>query len=118
MIKTFEQFKRSTIKPIYSLEEFKAICDQIFDIVSDYYDEDNIDDFIYSSDVEAQEQFIEDNEIDNLRVCQHCGKFIVEGYLYRDFETFCSEECFVNEYGRKTYDESDDDELYWTAWEG
>ena len=27
MIKTFEQFKRSTIKPIYSSEEFEAICD-------------------------------------------------------------------------------------------
>lgn len=114
MIKTFEQFKRSTIKPIYSSEEFEAICD----IVSDYYDGDNIDDFINSPDAEAKEEFIEDNEIDNLRVCQHCGKFIVEGYLYRDFETFCSEECFVNEYGRKTYDEADDDELYWTAWEG
>lgn len=114
MIKTFEQFNRSTIKPIYSAEEFEAICD----IVSDYYDGDNIDDFIYSTDAEAKEEFIEDNEIDNLRVCQHCGKFIIEGYLYRDFETFCSDKCFINEYGRKTYDEADDDVLYWTAWEG
>ena len=114
MIKTFEQFKRITTNPIYSPEEFKAI----YDIVSNYYDGDNIDDFIYSPDTEAKEEFIEDNEIDNLRVCQYCGKFIIEGYLYRDFETFCSEKCFINEYDRKTYVEADDDELYWTAWEG
>ena len=118
MIKTFEQFKRIMSKPIYSIEEFKAIYDIIFDIVSDYYDSDNINEFIYSSDIDAKEQFIEENGIENLRVCQYCGKFIIEGYLYRDFEPYCSEKCFISEYDKKTYNESiENDELYWTGWE-
>lgn len=102
MIKTSEQFKRSTTKPIYSLEEFEAICGIIYDIVSDSYDEDDIDEFIYSSDVEAKEQFIEENKIENLLVCQNCGKFIVEGCIYRDKETFCSNECLMEKYGEET----------------
>ena len=102
MIKTSEQFKRSTTKPIYSLEEFEAICGIIYDIVSDSYDEDDIGEFIYSSDVEAKEQFIAENKIENLLVCKNCGKFIVEGCIYRDKETFCSNECLMEKYGEET----------------
>ena len=111
MIKTFEQFiKRNA--PKYTPEEYK----EVYDIVSDYYDGD-VDEFINSSDIEAKEEFIEDNEIETLRVCQTCGKFITEGYIYRDFETYCSDECLTSAHGNDVLN-TDEDELYWTAWEG
>ena len=110
-IKTFEQFNQ---KQMYTPEEYKIV----YDIVSEYYDGDDIEEFIYSDDIEAKEEFIEDNEIETLRVCNYCGKFMNEGYLYRDYETFCSDECFINSYGKSIFNNADEDELYWTAWEG
>lgn len=122
MIKTFERFSKSQPNPTYTQEEY----DNVLSIVSEYYVEndpdaygcDSIEEFIYSSDIEAKEDFIESNEIETLRVCQHCGKFMNEGYIYRDFETFCSDECFIKEHGRATFENADEDGLYWTSWEG
>lgn len=114
MIKNFEEFKNNEAKAMYTPEEFRAV----YDIVAEYYDGDDIEEFIYSTDVEEKEEFIVDNEIETLRVCQCCGKFMNEGYIYRDFETFCSEECFVETYGKSIFNNADDDELYWTSWEG
>lgn len=111
MIKTFEQFNQ---KQMYTPEEYKVV----YDIVSEYYDGDDIEEFIYSDDIEAKEEFIEENEIETLRVCNYCGKFMNEGYIYRDYETFCSDECFINSYGKSIFNNADEDELYWTAWEG
>ena len=111
MIKTFEQFNQ---KQMYTPEEYKVV----YDIVSEYYDGDDIEEFIYSDDIEAKEEFIEENEIETLRVCNYCGKFMNEGYIYRDYETFCSDECFLNSYGKAIFNNADEDELYWTAWEG
>jgi hypothetical protein len=110
-IKTFEQFNQ---KQMYTPEEYKVV----YDIVSEYYDGDDIEEFIYSDDIEAKEEFIEENEIETLRVCNYCGKFMNEGYIYRDYETFCSDECFINSYGKSIFNNADEDELYWTAWEG
>lgn len=114
MIKKFEEFKNNEAKAMYTPKEFKAV----YDIVAEYYDGDDIEEFIYSTDIEEKEEFIVDNEIETLRVCQCCGKFMNEGYIYRDFETFCSEKCFVETYGKSIFNNADDDELYWTAWEG
>ena len=122
MIKTFEQFSKSQPNPTYTQEEYG----NVLSIVSEYYDENDpdaydcysIEEFIYSPDIEAKEDFIEDNEIETLRVCQHCGKFMNEGYIYNDFETYCSDECFIKEHGHSTFENASDDELYWTAWEG
>lgn len=114
MIKKIEDFKNQEAKAMYTPEEFEAV----YDIVAEYYDEDDIEDFIYSTDVEEKEEFIEENGIETLRVCQCCGKFMNEGYLYNDYETYCSDKCFIEKHGRATFDGADDDELYWTAWEG
>jgi predicted DNA-binding helix-hairpin-helix protein len=114
MVKTFEQFSSGSTKQMYTPEEFQ----KVYDIVSEFYDGDDIEDFIYSTDVEEKEDFIMENEIETLRVCYTCGKFIREGYLYNDFETYCSDKCFIAEHGKATFDGADDDELYWTAWEG
>lgn len=114
MIKTFEQFTSKQKKEMYTPEEYQTV----YDIVSEYYDGDNIEDFIYSTDIEEKEEFIEDNEIETLRVCMTCGKFMTEGYIFRDFETYCSDECFIIAHGKPTFENADEDELYWTAWEG
>lgn len=113
MIQTFKQFTRGE-KEMYTPEEYEMV----YDIVSKYYIGEDIEDFIYSTEVEVKEEFIEENEIENLRVCESCGKFITEGYIYRDFETYCSDECFMNIHGKQAFENADEDELYWTAWEG
>lgn len=114
MVKTFEQFTSGSAKQMYTPEEY----DQVYDIVSEFYDGDDIEEFIYSTDVEEKEDFIMENDIETLRVCYTCGKFISEGYIYNDFETYCSDECFIADHGKATFDGAGDDELYWTAWEG
>lgn len=113
MIKTFEQFTQAS-KEMYTPDEFQTV----YDIVTEYFGDGDIEEFINSPDVEVKEEFIEENEIENLRVCGTCGKFITEGYIYRDFETFCSDECFMNMHGKQAFENADEDELYWTAWEG
>lgn len=65
----------------------------------------------------------------SVRVCDHCGKFITEGY-YLAGEYACSEECAIALYTNNTYEERkqqfesdlqfDEDnctgECYWTEW--
>jgi hypothetical protein len=46
-------------------------------------------------------------------VCDTCGKFIKEGYLYQEYDMFCSKECFIDAYGQAIFDNADDEELYW-----
>jgi hypothetical protein len=113
-IKTFEQFNAMNRNHVYTPEEYDAV----YAIVSEFYDGDDIDEFIYSTDVDEKEDFIMENEIETLRVCYTCGKFISEGYIYNDFETYCSDKCFIADHGKATFDGAGDDELYWTAWEG
>jgi hypothetical protein len=111
MDKTFDQ---QVSKEMYTPEEFQ----KVYDIVSEFYDGDDIEDFICSTDVETKDDFITDNEIENLCVCFTCGKFITEGYLYNECETYCSDKCFINAHGKSVFDNVDEDELFWTAWEG
>ena len=113
MIKTFEQFSQS-YKEMYTPEEYEMV----YEIVSEYYMGEDIEDFIHSPDVEVKEEFIDENELENLRVWGTCGKFITEGYIYRDFETYCSDEWFKHMHGYQKFENADEDELYWTAWEG
>ena len=50
-IKTFEQFSAAQENPVYTMEEYEAV----YDIVSDYYDDDDIEDFIISPDSTASQ---------------------------------------------------------------
>lgn len=78
-----------------------------------------------------RENIIEHNELDSIRVCEHCGAPMNEGYLVNDMWTFCSEECakaalLSPEYGwtEETFNEclahaeEEDSVIYWTQWEG
>lgn len=40
-----------------------------------------------------REGIIECNELKSIRICEHCGAPMYEGYLVNDFNTYCSEEC-------------------------
>lgn len=51
------------------------------------------------------------------RVCNVCGKRMVDGFVIYDSEYYCSDEClatvYSNEEYNKIYDEGDG---YWTEW--
>ena len=78
-----------------------------------------------------RESIIERNDLDSIRICEHCGAPMNEGYLVNDMWTFCSEECaraalLSPEYGwtEETFNEhlahadEEDSVIYWTQWEG
>lgn len=72
----------------------------------------------------ALEDVICEYGIETIRECNHCHRLMREGWLYHDFEAYCSdkglmaahpEECI--ETMRRQASE-DDAETCWTAWEG
>lgn len=76
-----------------------------------------------------REGIIERNDLESIRICEHCGKPMYEGYLINDFNTYCSEECAraaTTEMGwpEGKFDyhisngDEEDDTVYWTQWEG
>ena len=78
-----------------------------------------------------RESIIERNDLDSIRICEHCGAPMNEGYLVNDMWTFCSEECaraalLSPEYGwtEETFNNhlahanEEDSVIYWTQWEG
>lgn len=76
-----------------------------------------------------REGIIEREELDSIRICEHCGAPMHEGYLVNDFDTYCSEACAraaTTEMGwtEETFNEhlaNAEDEnscIYWTQWEG
>lgn len=108
MVNTFKKMDK-----MYTTEEYK----KVYDIVREFYEEDDIEDFILSTDVEEKDEFITDNDIESIRVCSNCGKLITEGYIYNDYETYCSDKCFIENHGKSVFDNADEDELFWTDWE-
>lgn len=98
---------------VYTPEEYKTA----YDIISEYYDGD-VDEFLYSTNIEEKVDFIITNEIETLRACEVCGKFINEGYIYDDITVFCSDECAISYLGKARFEHTHEDVLYWTAWEG
>ena len=76
-----------------------------------------------------REGIIEREELDSIRICEHCGAPMHEGYLVNDFDTYCSEACAraaTTEMGwtEETFNkhltnaDSEDSCIYWTQWEG
>lgn len=78
-----------------------------------------------------RESIIERNDLDSIRICEHCGAPMNEGYLVNDFNTYCSEECaraaLLSPEGGWTEDtfnehlahaDEEDSVIYWTQWEG
>lgn len=75
---------------------------------------------------ESREDIIDQWELGSIRLCEHCGQPMHEGYLYSDSEPYCSESCVKEEkkwdddvFNSYIEDAEDDDALiYWTSWEG
>lgn len=78
-----------------------------------------------------RESIIERNDLDSIRICEHCGAPMNEGYLVNDMWTFCSEKCaraaLLSPEGgwtEETFNEhlahadEEDSVIYWTQWEG
>ena len=78
-----------------------------------------------------RESIIERNDLDSIRICEHCGAPMNEGYLVNDFNTYCSEECaraaLLSPEGgwtEETFNEhlahadEENSVIYWTQWEG
>ena len=80
---------------------------------------------------QLRESIIDSNGLKNIRVCEHCGAPMNEGYLVNDMWTFCSEECtraalLSPEYGwtEETFNnhlahaDEENNVIYKTQWEG
>ena len=83
----------------------------------------------FISNPQCREELIEEWELDTIRICEHCGQPMCEGYMVNDFLTFCSEECAraaTTEMGwpEGKFDyhisngDEEDDTIYWKQWEG
>ena len=79
---------------------------------------------------EREELLVDDYGIETVRVCDNCGKVIHEGYTLAG-EHACCDECAIALYVDKNGNilpnaeelfnqdlEENDEECYWTAWEG
>lgn len=58
-------------------------------------------------------------ELDCFRICEECGKPMIEGYVVDGCDTYCSDECLhkhiTDEEFNSLYDDGNGD-TYWTTW--
>ena len=57
--------------------------------------------------------------LDCLRVCDECGKPMIEGYVVDGCDTYCSDECLHKNLTDEEYEELYEDgngDTYWTTW--
>lgn len=72
----------------------------------------------------ALEDVICEYGIETVRECTHCHELMNEGWIFHDYETFCSDECLMCEHPDvdikylKEHASDEDSVAYWTAWEG
>lgn len=58
-------------------------------------------------------------ELDCFRICDECGKPMIEGYVVDGRDTYCSDECLHNHLSDEEFDELYGDgngDTYWTTW--
>ena len=71
----------------------------------------------HTSDAEFWEKLCD--KLDCFRVCEECGRPMIEGYVVDGCETFCSDECLhkhlSDEEFNELYDDGDGD-TFWTTW--
>ena len=84
-----------------------------------------VEDFINDPDI--RQNMIDEWELETIRVCEHCGQPMYEGYLVNDCEIYCSKECVMSarNWSEEEFeelavyaDDGDNVSCYWTAWEG
>ena len=76
---------------------------------------------------DTRQELIDEWDLNTIRICEHCGRPMHEGYLVNDFDTYCSEECVkaARHWSDEQFTEQtlyaadrDDSTIYWTKWEG
>lgn len=73
-----------------------------------------------------RQDIIDEWELETIRICEHCGRLMYEGYLVDDCECFCSKDCVKEDKGWSEAEfneeianaDSDNATIYWTKWEG
>lgn len=67
-----------------------------------------------------KEDYLLEHEIDQLRICDECGKLMEEGYcICGGNEHYCSDECLHKHYSEATYrkmSSEEDSNSYYTKW--
>ena len=57
--------------------------------------------------------------LDCFRICDECGKPMIEGYVVDGCETYCSEECLYRHVSKEDFNQMCDNgnsNSYWTTW--
>lgn len=66
---------------------------------------------------------ISTNDIEHVRVCEHCGNLMNEGWVYEGIENYCSDACLKAAHSEididmlKVHAIEDNSNSYWTKWE-
>lgn len=66
---------------------------------------------------------ISTNDIESVRVCEHCGNLMNEGWVYEGIENYCSDACLKAAHPEididvlKVHAIEDNSNSYWTTWE-
>jgi len=66
---------------------------------------------------------ISTNDIESVRVCEHCGNLMNEGWVYEGIESYCSDACLKDAHPKididmlKVHAIDDNSNSYWTKWE-
>ena len=71
----------------------------------------------HTTDFDFWEELSE--QIDCFRVCNECGRPMIEGYVIDGRDTYCSDECLHKHFKDEEYNELFDDgnsDTYWTTW--
>lgn len=71
----------------------------------------------HTTDVDFWDRLSE--ELDCFRVCNECGKPMIEGFVVDGCDTYCSEECMYKHISEEDYREAynnGDGDTYWTTW--
>ncbi len=72
---------------------------------------------IYTEDANFWNSLSE--ELDCFRICEECGKPMIEGYVVNGCDTYCSDECLHQHLTDEEYQElynNGDGDTYWTNW--
>lgn len=71
----------------------------------------------HTTDIDFWDELCE--QLDCFRVCDECGKPMIEGYVVDGCDTYCSDECLHKHLSDEEYKELYDDgngDTYWTTW--
>ena len=71
----------------------------------------------HTTDAEFWENLNE--KLDCVRVCEECGKPMIEGYVIDGFDTYCSDDCLhkhITDDEFELLNDNGNGDTYWTTW--